>query len=57
MRLEEVFQPIFNDSSLLITESGFHIGVETPDRTLFPSNINFAKTLYTSCGIKNPENP
>lgn len=35
MRLEEVFQPIFNDSSLLIAESGVHMGVETPDRTLF----------------------
>lgn len=45
MRLEEVFQPIFNDSSLLITESGVHMGVENPYRTLFPSSINLAKTL------------
>lgn len=42
---------------MLITGSGAHMDVLTPDEKPFPSGIELSRTLYTSCGIMNPENP
>ena len=57
MKLEKVYQAIINGNAMLITGSGAHMDVLTPDGKPFPSGIELSRTLYTSCGIMNPENP
>lgn len=56
MQLEKVYQAIMNGRAILITGSGAHGDVLTPDGKPFPSGIELAKTIYASCGIMNPEN-
>ena len=56
MQLEKVYQAIMNGRAILITGSGAHSDVLTPDGKPFPSGIELAKTIYASCGIMNPEN-
>lgn len=57
MELEKVYQAIVDGKALLITGSGAHMGVLTPDGKEFPSGIDLSKAIYLSCGITNPENP
>ena len=52
MQLEKVYQAIMNGRAILITGSGAHSDVLTPDGKPFPSGIELAKTIYASCGIK-----
>lgn len=56
MELEKVYQAIINGRAILITGSGAHSDVLTPDGKQFPSGIELAQTIYASCGIVNPEN-
>lgn len=57
MELEKVYQAIMNGKAILITGSGAHVDVQTPDGKPFPSGVDLASTIYSSCGITNPENP
>ena len=57
MELEKVFQAIMEGKAMLLTGSGAHMDILTPDGKAFPSGIDLARTIYSSCGIKNPENP
>jgi hypothetical protein len=57
MELEKVYQAIMDGKALLITGSGAHASALTPDGTSFPSGIDLARAIYSSCGITNPENP
>lgn len=56
MELERVYHAILNGRAILITGSGAHKDVLTPDGKDFPAGIDLAKTIYASCGIMNPEN-
>lgn len=57
MELEKIYQAIMDGKALLITGSGAHADALTPDGEKFPSGIDLAKAIYSSCGITNPENP
>lgn len=57
MKLEKVYQSIIDGTALLITGSGAHTGALTTDGKAFPSGIDLAKAIYSSCGITKPENP
>lgn len=57
MELEKVYQSIIDGKAMLITGSGAHTDVLTPDGCKFPSGIDLARTIYSACGITNPENP
>ena len=47
MKLEKVYQAIINGNAMLITGSGAHMDVLTPDGKPFPSGIELSRTLYT----------
>lgn len=57
MELTKIYQAIIDGRALLITGSGAHATALTPDGMKFPSGIDLAKAIYSSCGITNPENP
>lgn len=57
MKKEQVFKNILNGKAILITGSGAHLDVTTPDNGPFPSGISLSKEIYKECGIDNPENP
>lgn len=52
-----IYKHIVEGNAILITGSGAHIDVYTPDGEKFPSGVILAKQLYKLCGIDNPENP
>lgn len=54
--MEKVFQSILNGKAIIITGSGAHLNVVTPNNDPFPSGISLAKEIYKECGIDNPEN-
>lgn len=57
MELEKVYENIINGTAILITGSGAHINVHTPDGKPFPSGVSLAERLYQQCDIMNIENP
>ncbi len=57
MTVEQAFKSILSGRAILITGSGAHLGVTTPDNAPFPSGIRLSKEIYKECGIDNPENP
>lgn len=57
MEKEQVFKSILSGKAILLTGSGAHLGVTTPDNEPFPSGIALSKEIYKECGINNPENP
>ena len=57
MKKEDVFKSILKGTAVLITGSGAHLDVKTPNNDDFPSGVNLAKQLYKLSNIDNPENP
>ena len=56
MKKEDIFKSIIRGTAILITGSGAHLDVKTPNGEEFPSGVNLAKELYRLCGVDNPEN-
>lgn len=56
MERENIFKSIMNGTAVLITGSGAHLDVITPNGDKFPSGILLSERLYHLCGIDNPEN-
>ena len=52
---EAIFKSILDGSAILITGSGAHHGVLTPDGKPFPSGVELSERIYSQCGILNPE--
>lgn len=57
MHKDEAFKRILEGKAIVITGSGAHLGVMTPNNEQFPSGISLAKDIYGECGINSPENP
>lgn len=57
MKKEDIFKSIIKGTAILITGSGAHLDVKTPNGDDFPSGINLAKRLYKLSDISEPENP
>lgn len=57
MEKEQVFKSILAGTAILITGSGAHMSVMTPDGEEFPSGYMLSKELYRLCGIENPDDP
>lgn len=55
MKREDILKSIMEGTAILITGSGAHVTVETPDNEQFPSGCNLSKKLYYLSGIDNPE--
>ena len=52
---EAIFKSILDGSAILITGSGAHHGVLTPDGKPFPSGVELSERIYSQCGILKPE--
>ena len=57
MELQKVYKHILEGNAILITGSGAHLDVHTPNGGEFPSGVTLASRLYKLCGIMEPENP
>ena len=56
MENKDIFDSILRGTAILITGSGAHLDVETPNGDKLPSGIMLAEKLYELCGINDPEN-
>ncbi|MCM1173842.1 MAG: hypothetical protein NC341_02195 [Blautia sp.] len=57
MDKKQAFKDILNGKAIIITGSGAHLEVMTPNNEPFPSGVSLAEEIYKECGIGNPENP